>query len=134
MRSTLHMAVSLDSWHIQLMHFSNVSRTAIFSTIAIVFNKAYTKPPRSRSIEKPNMVKFRALFGEASRHKKGQTADLFTAHVLSISAKCQTYSSTFKSHNNCSKCGKEFSDKNAKKYVDDQKSSIFVNIATNNLN
>jgi hypothetical protein len=32
------------------------------------------------------MVKFRALFGESSRHKKGQTADLFTAHVLSISA------------------------------------------------
>jgi hypothetical protein len=44
-------------------------------------------------------------------------------------AKSPTYSSTFKSHNNCSKCGKEFSGENAsgnlknmKKYVEDQKS------------
>jgi hypothetical protein len=37
------------------------------------------------AVKNHNMVKFRALFGEASRHKKGQTADLFAVHVLSIS-------------------------------------------------
>jgi hypothetical protein len=30
-------------------------------------------------------VKNHNIFGEASRHKKGQTADLFAVHVLSIS-------------------------------------------------
>jgi hypothetical protein len=38
-----------------------------------------------QGVNNHNMVKFRALFGEASRHKKGQTADLFAVHVLSIS-------------------------------------------------
>jgi hypothetical protein len=36
-------------------------------------------------VKNHNMVKFCALFGEASRHKKGQTAYLFAEHVLSIS-------------------------------------------------
>jgi hypothetical protein len=36
-------------------------------------------------VENHNMVKFRALIGESSRHKKGQTADLFAEHVVSIS-------------------------------------------------
>jgi hypothetical protein len=40
------------------------------------------------------MVKFRTLFGEASRHKKGQTADLFAVHVLSISESAITHQVT----------------------------------------
>ena len=76
------------------------------------------------------MVKFRALFGESSRHKKGQTADLFTAHVLSISA---TKTVLSVENNFQVKMLREIW-KNMKKYVNDQKSSIFVNIAPNNLN
>jgi hypothetical protein len=33
--------------------------------------KAYTKPPESRSLPNVDMVKFRALLGEATLHKKG---------------------------------------------------------------
>jgi hypothetical protein len=47
--------------------------------------KAYTKLPRNRCTENHNMVIFRALFAEASLHKKGETADFFTVHMLSIS-------------------------------------------------
>jgi hypothetical protein len=49
-------------------------------TIMLILNHQEVVPVKNH-----NMVKFRPLFGEASRHKKGQTADLFAVHVLSIS-------------------------------------------------
>jgi hypothetical protein len=55
----------------------------------------------SRCTEKLNIVKFRAPFGEAGLHKKGQTVENCLQNVQHWS-----------SHNNCSKCGKECSGRN----------------------
>jgi hypothetical protein len=52
----------------------------------------------SRPLENHNMFKFHALLGITCLHKKG---------------KQQTYFKHLKSHNNCSKCDKEFSGENA---------------------
>jgi hypothetical protein len=50
------------------------------SLVTLILNHQEVVPVKNH-----NMVKFRALLGEASRHKKGQTADLFAVYVLSIS-------------------------------------------------
>jgi hypothetical protein len=84
----------------------------------------------SRCTEKLNIVKFRAPFGEAGLHKKGQTVENClqnvqhtpaTITVLSVEKNVQV-EMVVEIWNNMKKC------------VEDQKSLIFVNIAQNNLN
>jgi hypothetical protein len=60
---------------------------------------------KSRCTEKLNLVKFCAPFGEAGLHKKGQTVEKCLQNVQHTPA-------LKKSHNNCSKCGKECSGRN----------------------
>jgi hypothetical protein len=84
----------------------------------IMYAKAYTKPPRksARCTENHNIVKFRALFGEASLQKKGLTA----VHVLSISEYSSDQVFNFEYF------------RIFIFYVEDQKSSILVIIAPSN--
>jgi hypothetical protein len=115
----------------KIIHFlvSVLSRPINFwSLLKLILNHQ-----ESRCTENHNIVKFRTLFGEAGLHKKGQTAD-FTlcahsacAQYLTVQARANYYllillfiSSIF-----FQKCHE--------KYVKDQKSSIFVIIAPNNL-
>jgi hypothetical protein len=66
-----------------------VSVWHIFLLLWPVFLKLILNHQESRCTENNNIVKFRALFGEASLHKKGKQQNcllcVLTVHVLSIS-------------------------------------------------
>jgi hypothetical protein len=103
----------------------------------------------SRTLENHNMFKFRALLGETCLHKKGKQQTYFKCTAQYVWECCPNIANWNKTNDTIlKKCLQapilvEFSGQNAsaleiwnnmKKYVEDQQSSIFVNIAPNNLN
>jgi hypothetical protein len=97
----------------------------------------------SRTLENHNMFKFRALLGETCLHKKGKQQTYFKCTAQYVWECCPNIANWNKTNDTILKkvfkclcrAGRIFRSKSsAVKIWKNQKSSIFVNIAPNNLN